>query len=94
MGSHESLGHKCMIIPEFRHIREVHYILLSTINFVNCTSFFCFFRYFPTFLGSSHYCKHQIDILTSGKVFLSDILYNQNAMFYFMEVRTILFVAI
>ncbi|CAH3021848.1 unnamed protein product [Porites evermanni] len=41
--------------------------------------------YFPTFLGSSHYCKHQIDILTSGKVFLSDILYNQNAMFYFME---------
>lgn len=41
--------------------------------------------YFPTFLSSSFYCKHQIDILTSGKVFLSDILYNQNALFYFME---------
>lgn len=41
--------------------------------------------YFPAFLLSSFYCKHQIDILTSGKVFLSDILYNQNAMFYFME---------
>lgn len=92
MGSHESC-HKCMIIPEFHHIREVHY-LLSTINFVNCTTSFSFFRYFPSFLGSSHYCKHQIDILTSGKVFLSDILYNQNAMFYFMEVRTILFVTI
>lgn len=41
--------------------------------------------YFPTFLGSSFYFKHQIDILTSGKVFLSDIMYNENAMFYFME---------
>lgn len=41
--------------------------------------------YFPAFLASPFYCKHQIDILTSGKVFLSDILYNQNAMFYFME---------
>lgn len=41
--------------------------------------------YFPTFLSSSFYFKHQIDIWTSGKVFLSDILYNQNAMFYFME---------
>ena len=45
-----------------------------------------FCRYFPAFLTSSFYCKHQIDVLTSGKVFLSDILYNQNAMFYFMEV--------
>lgn len=47
-----------------------------------------FYRYFPAFLASPFYCKHQIDILTSGKVFLSDILYNQNAMFYFMEVST------
>lgn len=41
--------------------------------------------YFPAFLASPFYCKHQIDVLTGGKVFLSDILYNQNAMFYFME---------
>ena len=50
---------------------------------------FDYFRYFPTFRQSSSYIKHQIDILTSGKVFLSDILYNETALFYFMEVRTL-----
>ncbi|XP_031553364.1 A-kinase anchor protein 10, mitochondrial-like [Actinia tenebrosa] len=41
--------------------------------------------YFPTFIQSTFYFKHQLDILTSNKVFLSDIIYNQHAMFYFME---------
>ncbi|KAG1656041.1 A-kinase anchor protein 10, mitochondrial [Nymphon striatum] len=31
-----------------------------------------------------HY-KHQIDLLTSGSVYLADILYNDAALFYFME---------
>ena len=57
-------------------LNEITHSLLSS----------CCRRYFPAFLTSSFYCKHQIDILTSGKVFLSDILYNPNAMFYFMEV--------
>lgn len=41
--------------------------------------------YFEGFLGSDYYCKFQIDILTSGKVVLEDILYNETALFYFME---------
>ncbi|XP_048583112.1 A-kinase anchor protein 10, mitochondrial [Nematostella vectensis] len=41
--------------------------------------------YFPAFSQSSWYCKHQIDMLTSGSVFLSDIMYNEHAVFYFME---------
>ncbi|KAK3737453.1 hypothetical protein QZH41_008339 [Actinostola sp. cb2023] len=41
--------------------------------------------YYPTFVCSSLYCKHQLDILTGSKVFLSDVLYNEHAMFYFME---------
>ncbi|XP_028400711.1 A-kinase anchor protein 10, mitochondrial-like [Dendronephthya gigantea] len=42
-------------------------------------------RYFDDFIRSSHYQKHIMDILTSGKVFLADIMYNDDAMFYFME---------
>ncbi|CAB4038255.1 A-kinase anchor 10, mitochondrial, partial [Paramuricea clavata] len=42
-------------------------------------------RYFDDFIRSSYYHKHIMDILTSGKVFLADIMYNDNAMFYFME---------
>ncbi|XP_015603187.1 A-kinase anchor protein 10, mitochondrial [Cephus cinctus] len=37
------------------------------------------------FLRSDFHCKHQIDVLTSGNVQLSDILYNETAFFYFME---------
>ncbi|CAN7985412.1 unnamed protein product [Ixodes hexagonus] len=40
---------------------------------------------FPTFLRSSYNCKHQVDVLTSGNVSLADILYNDSALFYFME---------
>ncbi|KAK4876376.1 hypothetical protein RN001_012798 [Aquatica leii] len=42
-------------------------------------------EYFHNFLVSDYYCKHQIDVLTSGNVALDDILYNETALFYFME---------
>lgn len=45
-----------------------------------------FYRYINDFLRSQFYCKHQIDVLTSGNVQLADILYNETAFFYFMEV--------
>ncbi|KZC06303.1 A-kinase anchor protein 10, mitochondrial [Dufourea novaeangliae] len=37
------------------------------------------------FLRSEFNCNHQIDVLTSGTVQLTDILYNETAFFYFME---------
>ncbi|XP_064460446.1 A-kinase anchor protein 10, mitochondrial-like isoform X2 [Ornithodoros turicata] len=40
---------------------------------------------FPSFLRSPYNCKHQVDVLTSGNVSLADILYNDSALFYFME---------
>ncbi|KDR13154.1 hypothetical protein L798_11338, partial [Zootermopsis nevadensis] len=42
-------------------------------------------EYFNDFLRSDFHCKHQIDVLTSGNVVLTDILYNETALFYFME---------
>lgn len=42
-------------------------------------------EYFQSFLSSDCFCKHQIDVLTSGNVALEDILYNETALFYFME---------
>lgn len=42
-------------------------------------------EYFSAFLGTDYFCKHQIDVLTSGNVVLDDILYNETALFYFME---------
>lgn len=42
-------------------------------------------EYFQVFLGSDYFCKHQIDVLTSGNVVLEDVLYNETALFYFME---------
>jgi len=42
-------------------------------------------EYFNVFLSSDYFCKHQIDVLTSGNVVLEDILYNETALFYFME---------
>lgn len=46
-------------------------------------------RYFPDFLRSEFHCKYQVDILTSGRVYLADILYNESATSYFMEVSPI-----
>ncbi|XP_070572257.1 A-kinase anchor protein 10, mitochondrial-like [Ptychodera flava] len=42
-------------------------------------------EYFDSFLQSEYHCKYQVDVLTSGKVYLSDVLYNESSMFYFME---------
>ncbi|XP_071493415.1 A-kinase anchor protein 10, mitochondrial-like [Diadema antillarum] len=42
-------------------------------------------QYFQSFLRSEFHCKYQIDVLTSGRVYLADILYNDSATFYFME---------
>ncbi|XP_014203550.1 A-kinase anchor protein 10, mitochondrial isoform X2 [Copidosoma floridanum] len=42
-------------------------------------------EYINDFLRSDFHCKHQIDVLTSGDVQLSDVLYNETAFFYFME---------
>ncbi|XP_044271586.1 A-kinase anchor protein 10, mitochondrial [Tribolium madens] len=42
-------------------------------------------EYFGAFLASDYFCKYQIDVLTSGQVALEDILYNETALFYFME---------
>jgi len=42
-------------------------------------------EYFPDFLTSQFHAKHQVDVLTSGQVLLADILYNDTALFHFME---------
>ncbi|XP_077597493.1 A-kinase anchor protein 10, mitochondrial [Stigmatopora nigra] len=42
-------------------------------------------QYFMEFLRSHHFCKYQIEVLTSGSVFLSDILFCESALFYFSE---------
>lgn len=42
-------------------------------------------QYFEAFLASDFFCKYHIDVLTSGTVALDDILYNETALFYFME---------
>ncbi|XP_064612788.1 A-kinase anchor protein 10, mitochondrial-like [Liolophura sinensis] len=42
-------------------------------------------EHYPDFIRSVFHCKHQIDVLTSGRVYLADCLYNEAAMFYFME---------
>lgn len=42
-------------------------------------------EYFEAFINSDYFCKYQIDLLTSGNVVLEDILYNETALFYFIE---------
>ncbi|XP_046389808.1 A-kinase anchor protein 10, mitochondrial isoform X2 [Ischnura elegans] len=42
-------------------------------------------QYFNDFLNSEYHCQHQVDILTSGRVLLDDILYCETALFHFME---------
>uniref|UniRef100_A0A7N9CPA4 A-kinase anchor protein 10, mitochondrial n=1 Tax=Macaca fascicularis TaxID=9541 RepID=A0A7N9CPA4_MACFA len=37
------------------------------------------------FLRSHHFCKYQIEVLTSGTVYLADILFCESALFYFSE---------
>lgn len=42
-------------------------------------------EHFSEFLRSQHFCKYQIEVLTSGTVYLSDILFCESALFYFSE---------
>lgn len=42
-------------------------------------------QHFIEFLRSHHFCKYQIEVLTSGSVFLADILFSESALFYFSE---------
>ncbi|KAM9320342.1 A-kinase anchor protein 10, mitochondrial [Gastrophryne carolinensis] len=42
-------------------------------------------EHFPEFLRSQHFCKYQIEVLTSGTVYLADILFCESALFYFSE---------
>lgn len=43
-------------------------------------------EYFPGFLESEYHAKHQVDVLTGGtKVFVTDILFNDMALFHLME---------
>jgi len=42
-------------------------------------------EYFPDFLKSEFHAKHQVDVLTGGQVYLTDILYNDTALSHFME---------
>ncbi|XP_030648645.1 A-kinase anchor protein 10, mitochondrial [Chanos chanos] len=42
-------------------------------------------QHFGEFLRSHHFCKYQIEVLTSGSVFLADILFCESALFYFSE---------
>lgn len=42
-------------------------------------------QYYENYLQSVYHCKYQIDILTSGSLTIEDIIYNQMALFYFME---------
>lgn len=51
-------------------------------------------RHFSGFLWSHHFCKYQIEVLTSGSVFLADILFSESALFYFSEVSRTSFVFI
>ncbi|KAL4223109.1 A-kinase anchor protein 10 [Mactra antiquata] len=42
-------------------------------------------EYFERFKSSVYHCKYQVEVLTSGKLCLCDIVYNDTALFYFME---------
>uniref|UniRef100_A0A671P1P5 A-kinase anchor protein 10, mitochondrial-like n=1 Tax=Sinocyclocheilus anshuiensis TaxID=1608454 RepID=A0A671P1P5_9TELE len=44
-----------------------------------------FSLHFSEFLWSHYFCKYQIEVLTSGSVFLADILFCESALFYFSE---------
>ncbi|CAN0044943.1 unnamed protein product [Lampetra planeri] len=42
-------------------------------------------QFFPLFLESSHFCRYQMEVLTSGSVCLGDILTSEGTLFYFSE---------
>lgn len=42
-------------------------------------------EFYAEFLVSEYYYMHQINMLTSTQIHLADVLYNEGALFYFME---------
>ncbi|CAG2228588.1 AKAP10 [Mytilus edulis] len=42
-------------------------------------------EHFPSYNGSEFHLRYQIDLVTSGHIYLSDFLYYDPAFFYFME---------
>jgi hypothetical protein len=45
--------------------------------------------YFIEFLHSEFYYRYQLEIITGGKFSITDIIYNDACLFYFMEVKRI-----
>lgn len=45
-------------------------------------------EYFGEYLHSEYHYRHQMEIISSGKLIITDILYNDTCFFYFMEVST------
>ncbi len=43
-------------------------------------------EYFAEFLHSEFYYRYQLEIITGGKLSITDIIYNDTCLFYFMEV--------
>ena len=43
-------------------------------------------EYFVEFLHSEFYYRYQLEIITNGKLSITDIIYNDTCLFYFMEV--------
>ncbi|XP_052234505.1 A-kinase anchor protein 10, mitochondrial-like isoform X2 [Dreissena polymorpha] len=41
--------------------------------------------YFDGYKSSAHHCKYQVEVLTSGILHITDVMYNEQALFYFME---------
>ena len=62
------------VLDYFRDIQESVCNLLET-------------DYFLDYLHSEFHYRYQLEILTGGKLVISDILYNDTCLFYFMEVR-------
>ncbi|WAR03614.1 AKA10-like protein [Mya arenaria] len=42
-------------------------------------------KYFADYKESVYHCKYQVDVLTGGKLHINDVIYNEQALFYFME---------
>lgn len=42
--------------------------------------------FFSEYLHSEYHYRHQLEIITSGKLTITDVLYNDTCFFYFMEV--------
>ena len=51
-----------------------------------CSYISIIFRYHPQFCRSRFLSKYQLEYISGGHLVMADILLNNNALFYFMEV--------